>query len=36
MEVQMYSCLDTEATGMPKHNATQLLQEQCYTKKGIL
>lgn len=35
MEIQIYTCLDAEATGMPKHIATQLFQEHD-TKKGML
>lgn len=36
VEIHTYSCLDAEATGMHKHNATQLFQEQSDTKKGTL
>jgi len=36
IEIQMYSCLDAEAIGMPKHNVSQLFQEHSDTKKGML
>lgn len=36
MEIQMCSCLAAEVPGMPKHNATQLFQEQSDTEKGML
>lgn len=36
VEGQLHSCLDAEAVGMPKHNATQLFQDQAGTKKCLL
>lgn len=36
VEIQMYSCPTAEVPWMPKHNATQLFQEQSDTEKDML